>query len=321
MHTPEYHARFLLRDLRAFALREALPVGDAPVLLAVSGGLDSTILAHLFAAVEWPFALAHVNYQLRGAASDGDETFVRELAHRFDVPVHVARVAGKQFRSTQTAARDFRYTQFADWQKRYQYAAIATAHHADDSVETTVGNFIRGTGIRGLRGILPHRDDLIRPLLFARRSTLEAYAKTKTIVHRTDASNATTDYRRNRLRHEIIPALTQLNPQFAERTLTTQAHLRETEWLTDFATRTLLQQWLTPLEDGWALDLSELRRHPATRSILFAWLQPYGFGEVRITQLAQHILSDQSGGQFAGPTHTVRVKGRKAWLRERLDSM
>ena len=321
MHTPEYHARFLLRDLRNFAERESLPVGTKPVLLAASGGLDSTVLAHLFAVADWPFALAHINYQLRGPESDADEAFVRKLAKRFNVPIHVAQVEGKQFKSTQTAARDFRYAQFADWQKRYQYAAIATAHHADDSVETTVGNFIRGTGIRGLRGILPQRDHLIRPLLFARRSTLEAYVEAHNIAYRTDASNATTDYRRNQLRHDIIPVLTQLNPQFAERTLTTQAHLRETEWLADFATRTLLQQWLTPLEDGWALDLSELRAHPAARSLLFAWLKPYGFGEVRITQLAQHIQKGQSGGQFAGPQHTIRVKGGKAWLQKGIDSL
>ena len=313
MHRPSYYARFLLRDLRAFVEREHLRDGEIPVLLAVSGGIDSTVLAHLFHTAGWPFALAHVNYQLRGAASNGDEAFVRSLAAAYDVPLHATTVDGGRFTSVQTEARTFRYAQFETWRTAQGYAAVATAHHADDAVETAVANFVRGTGISGLRGILPRRDAVIRPLLFARKSTLLAYAERHGLTYRTDASNAETHYTRNRIRHTLLPQLETLNPNFAERNLATQAHLRETEWLSRYATRTLLQQWLVRHEQHWELDVTPLRTHPAARTLLHAWLSPSGFNEDQTSQLARHLRTG-SGGRFRSATHTVHVKSGKARL-------
>ena len=319
MHQPSYHARFLLRDFQRFVERERLVESDRPTLLAASAGLDSTVLVHLFRASGYPFVLGHVNYHLRGADSEADETFVRELAVGHGVPVHVAQVAGGQLKSIQAEARELRYAQLASWREHFGYGTIATAHHGDDSVETAVANFVRGTGLRGLRGILPRRGPIVRPLLFTRKKIIAAYAEQECLTHRTDRSNADTKYRRNQLRHRLIPQLEALNPQFSTNLLNAQQQWRETEWLADFAIRTLLQQHLTPQATGHTLDLAELRQHPALQSLLFAWLQPFGFGADRVAQLCTHLRAGKSGGQFAGPAHTLSVKSGKLWLVPRSD--
>lgn len=312
MHRPSYHAKFLRRDLLQFLQRHRLITDDRPTLLAVSGGLDSTVLVHVFAAAGLSFGLGHVNYQLRGTESDDDETFVRELARHFGVAVYVKKISGKTLAeesdtSLQAAARTFRYAQLTEWQRAHGYGRIATAHHGDDSVETTVANFIRGTGLAGLRGILPRQDVLIRPLLFTRRAVLEAYAEQHGIAYRTDRSNADTKYTRNRIRHELIPMLTRINPNFAARNLASQQHLREADWLRRFALNQLLEQLLESTPGGERLAIAPLQNHPAARSLLHAWLGPVGFNESQLSQLYRH-LNSSSGGTFTSGSHQLRVK-------------
>jgi len=193
-----------------------LQAGDR-VLLAVSGGVDSMVMARLFLELPYTVALAHVNFGLRGNESAGDAKFVRDWAKRKKIPFHLLEADTKSFAarhrfSVQEAAREIRYEWLNRLAEENGYAAIATAHQLDDSIETFFINLIRGTGIHGLGGIPVRNGRIIRPLLFAERQSIELYAATKRLKWREDASNRKDDYLRNRIRHRLIPMLLSLQP-------------------------------------------------------------------------------------------------------------
>jgi tRNA(Ile)-lysidine synthase len=191
--------------------------GDT-VVLAVSGGVDSMVMAELFARLRpaWNLELviAHVNHQLRGEESVGDEVFVRERAAKLEIPFFTERVDTYQHASSnrlskQESARQLRYEVFERVRTKVNGSAVATAHQADDNAETVLLNALRGTGVRGLAGIPVRREpgNIIRPLLFARRAEIELYAREQAITFRLDSSNESMEYRRNYLRHNVIPAI------------------------------------------------------------------------------------------------------------------
>ena len=188
------------------------------IVLAVSGGIDSIIMLHLFAALraDWDFhlAVAHINHQLRGEESDGDEAFVRRAALSLEIPFFGKRVdtlghAAATHLSKQEAARNLRYEFFEEVRQQRTADCVATAHQADDNAETVLMNALRGAGVRGLSGIPERREDgkIIRPLLFARRRDIEQYANDRKIEFRSDSSNESTKYWRNYVRQTIIPML------------------------------------------------------------------------------------------------------------------
>jgi tRNA(Ile)-lysidine synthase len=203
------------------------------ILLAVSGGIDSTVMLDAFSRLqtEWNLKLGivHVNHQLRGAESNADEKFVRLLAEKYECPVFVSRVPTKQRAkekgiSIQEAARELRYAFFQKQRKAFGAHAVATAHNADDNAETVLFNLCRGTGITGLAGIPLRQKEgkIIRPLLFAERKEIEAYARRMRISFREDSSNYSEKYSRNFLRHTIFPALKRrINPAVAQTLLHT----------------------------------------------------------------------------------------------------
>ncbi|MDQ3111737.1 MAG: tRNA lysidine(34) synthetase TilS, partial [Bacteroidota bacterium] len=189
-----------------------------PVLAAVSGGVDSVVLCDLLAKNNISFAIAHVNYGLRGKESDCDEKFVSELANMLDVPFYMLRCTEETFaasgeNSIQAAARKIRYDFFETTCIQQGYAFIATAHHKDDSIETALLNFARGTSITGLTGITPVNKNLIRPMLFTTRDEIAAYAKEQQLAWREDSSNETDKYTRNKFRHHLLPWLKEEIPQ------------------------------------------------------------------------------------------------------------
>jgi tRNA(Ile)-lysidine synthase len=214
------------------------------VLIAVSGGLDSTVLLHLVnrLAREWPLRLsaAHFNHQLRGAAADGDEQFVRDLCVSWGIPFESGRGdvrshASEHHLSQEAAARELRYAFLRELAERSDCGAIATAHHAGDQAETLLDRLIRGAGVRGLAGIVQMSKigntgvNLIRPLLFASRFEIGEYAEKNALVFRNDATNLDLRIRRNRIRHELLPQLAKYNPQIVSALAGTAAHLREAE--------------------------------------------------------------------------------------------
>ena len=185
------------------------------VLLTVSGGIDSVVMCHLFHSAGVQFAIAHCNFQLRGEESDGDEQFVKQLASTFKIPFHHIRFDTKDYvdknkLSTQVAARELRYEWFEKIRKENEYNYIATAHHQGDVIETFFINLIRGTGISGLRSIVPKQGKIIRPFLFTTPKEILAYAETHKITYREDSSNASDHYLRNKIRHHLTPKLLEI---------------------------------------------------------------------------------------------------------------
>lgn len=199
-----------------FIRTESLLMPESTLILAVSGGMDSMVMLDLFSGLreswQWKLHVAHVNHGLRDEESDGDEDFVRLAASNLGLPFSSKRVdtleyAHEQRLSKQEAARDLRYEFFEELRQRISASAVATAHQANDNAETVLLNALRGAGVRGLSGIPVRRGALIRPLLFAYREEIAQYAIAFGISYRNDSSNDSINYKRNLLRHSIIPQL------------------------------------------------------------------------------------------------------------------
>jgi tRNA(Ile)-lysidine synthase len=204
------------------------------ILLAVSGGVDSMVMLDLFAQTYFNFAVAHCNFGLRGADSDGDAEFVKQFAEKhkvlyFSHLFNTKEYADSQGISTQMAARDLRYAWFRELIAQEKFDFLATAHHQNDNLETILLNLLRGTGIAGLRGILPKQGKIVRPLLFATRKEIREYAAQNQIQWREDYSNWENKYRRNQLRNEIIPILKKINPNLDNSIQQTAERLRAIE--------------------------------------------------------------------------------------------
>lgn len=208
--------------------------------MAVSGGADSTVLLHLLlravkqGALPLELAVAHCHFHLRGEEADGDQAFVENLAKEAALPFYTVGFdtelyAKDQAISIEMAARELRYNFFKRCMARDGWQACALAHHLDDQAETLYLNLLRGTGLKGLRGMWPEQGGLVRPLLFARRREIEAYAAEQGISYRTDSTNKEDDYLRNRVRHYLLPLCEALNPQAVGHAAQTTASLQRCE--------------------------------------------------------------------------------------------
>ena len=281
------------------------------ILLAVSGGLDSMVMLHLFQASDYSVAVAHGNFGLRGKESDGDESFVREYC-----ALHKISFYGKQFDtknyaetkkvSLQMAARDLRYAWFNELIEEGRYHWLATAHHLNDNVETVLLRWSNGAGLDQLTGIPRKNERIVRPLLFASREELAAFARASKIAWREDSSNLATNYQRNFIRHEVIPKLKEINPSLET---TFSGTLEKLEGASE-----LMRRGLEQLKDSMARtegrdflidkNLLLLLKNPAF--VCYEWLRPFGFEFDRCKQLVA-ALSEQSGSRFMSTTHVAVI--------------
>ena len=294
----------------------------ASVLLAVSGGIDSMTMADLFqgSALRLPFAVAHVNFQLRGAESDGDETLVRDWCASHGVRCFVKRVetfrhASEKGISVEMAARELRYGWFATLCREQGFTHLAVAHNLDDNAETLLLHLLRGTGLRGLSGIrenipLPGAEPvrLIRPLLGFSRREIEAYAVRAGVAFRVDATNTDISIPRNRIRHEVFPQLAAVNPSFLQTFRREMGHFGQAGRLLDEvfeAGRTTLSRE----RDGvLSIDIPALLRQREPGWWLWRLLDGFGFSTAQLEQI-ETALTAQSGKTFVSPTHRA-VKDR-----------
>lgn len=211
----------MLNRFLQFVKKHALINNSDKLLLAVSGGLDSMVLLNLCKLANYNVTVAHCNFQLRGDASDADAAFVKKISSDFGFPYFEKRFDTKSYASaegisTQMAARNLRYQWFSELVEVHDLDMLVVAHHLNDNFETVLLNLVRGTSISGLRGMKVKAGTIIRPLIEFERGDIEAYAKSEGIAWREDSSNATDDYKRNFLRHQIVPKLIDLNPSLLE---------------------------------------------------------------------------------------------------------
>ena len=225
---------------QSYVERHGLFSRDDRILLTVSGGVDSMVLLSLMASLGYRFGVAHCNFQLRGAESDEDEVIVAREAARYGVPCYNRRfdTAAEMERtgeSMEMTARRLRYAWFEELRREHGYAAIAVAHHADDSIETFFINLLRGTGLRGLTGISTRMGRVVRPLMFASRREILEYAVAQKIPFREDSSNRSTKYLRNKIRLGLIPRIREINPKFTDLMRRNIERLTDTQLFIDAA--------------------------------------------------------------------------------------
>lgn len=295
-------------------------------LLAVSGGMDSMCMADLFLQNLGTdaFSIAHCNFSLRGDESDGDEALVREWAENNGVRIFVKRFdtvayAHKNGVSIEMAARDLRYSWFAQLCQDHGFSALSVAHNANDNAETLLLNLLRGTGLKGLHGMADISGTLpvvCRPLLEFTRKQIEGYVLTHRVPYRHDTSNFTSDYKRNRIRNEVFPIFEKINPSFI-RTLNreigyfSEAAQIVSDWCTAQLPEILAYNDDTQASDGLTggvnISLSRLLTTPHWRYLLYHILEPYGFSSQVLASIENLLTSDRTipGKRFESPTHLI----------------
>lgn len=269
-----------------------------PLLLACSGGIDSVVLAHVLHSIGRNFALVHCNFRLRGEESTRDVELVQNLAKKLGVAFYLRRFHTRAYAqqrgiSIQMAARDLRYQYFEELMRSGGFHYVCTAHHLDDSLETLLLNFSRGTGLAGLTRI-GHRDTILRPLQEISKSNIKAYAQKHQLVWREDGSNAKTDYRRNAIRHFVLTSWRKAEKHLDSGARRSFNNLQSEKRALEYFLKEALQQNLQQDGKRQILPLKNLRSQPYFDALLHYWLKDYGsFDYASILQ-----LQEGAGQQF-----------------------
>jgi tRNA(Ile)-lysidine synthase len=308
----------LKRKVKQFIEHEGLLEKGDKVLVGLSGGADSVALLRVLLQLGYTCEAAHCNFHLRGAESNRDEAFVTDLCQQLNVPLQVKQFQTKAYAkkkgiSIEMAARDLRYDWFARTAEKLDCAVIAVAHHQDDSIETFLLNLIRGTGLKGLRGMHPEHFGVIRPLLCVNREEVLDYLKHLKQPYVTDSTNLQTDFTRNKIRLELLPLLESINPAIKQRLLLTMDHLKEAlliyyKGIFDGMMRVM---------DEKGINIEKLLAEPSPQSLLYEYLSPSGFNESQISDIMQ-ALKRQSGKVFTSKDVRV-IKDRTHLIMEDIE--
>lgn len=283
------------------------------ILLAVSGGIDSMVMWQLFEMAGYNYAVAHCNFCLRGVDSDADESLVRNTAEARGVRLFVRRFETTEYASAagvsiEMAARELRYNWFSELIRQEQFGFVATAHHQDDLLETFFINLLRKTGIKGLTGFRPKSGNLIRPMLYSNRQEIEQWSVEHKVEYRTDHTNNELVYKRNFIRHRIIPALEELNPAFRKNLADTMKNLRSAEMFYDTEINRQIKRITNQEANNPEILISGLLKLPHPQQVLYEWMSRFGFNPATSEQVYRN-LEGVSGRQFFSPTHRL-VTGR-----------
>lgn len=293
-----------------FILKEKLITKGEKVLLAVSGGVDSVVMCHLFAQTDFSFGIAHCNFALRGAESDGDALFVESIAKKYNIPFHLhncdaSAYAKKQKISIQMAARDLRFAWFEELCEKEEYTVYATAHHADDAIETYFINQLRGTGIAGLHGLLPKNGKLIHPLLFTNRDEIIGYAKQQNFNFREDSSNASTKYLRNALRHKVMPVLDEIQPAYRAVFKKNMQRFSAVESIYLQKVEEEKQRICFNEGNKFVISISDLVALPDSSTYLYEFIKGYEFSFSQAEEIIESMKRGQVGAQFYATSYVL----------------
>ena len=295
---------------------------DSPLLLAVSGGVDSMVLADLCVKSGLNISLAHCNFKLRGDESDADEYFIKDFSKTHNLEVFTTSFETETFAKTskqsiQMAARQLRYEWFNSLLNQKGFEYILTAHHADDHLETVLINLSRGTGLEGLTGIPEINESVVRPLLEFSRADIHDYAMTQKVLWREDSSNNNTKYVRNNLRHTIIPLLKDLNPSFIQNFQRTLSHLKDTQSILDDCMLEVEDRVIESIDENQIIyNIDQIQSLNNPKAYLYQLLKTYHFTDwTQITAL----LDAQSGKQITSSTHRL-LKNRSQLILSRLNA-
>ncbi|MBO9659309.1 MAG: tRNA lysidine(34) synthetase TilS [Chitinophagaceae bacterium] len=307
-----------IESFRSFISENHLFTSHQRLLVAVSGGIDSVVLCELCAQSGYDFEIAHCNFQLRGEESNRDEQFAKALGEKYKV-----RVWTKQFDtqtylashklSVQEAARELRYEWFRELlnAKENRLDVLLTAHHLGDAVETSLMNYFKGTGIAGLRSILPKQEKIIRPLLFTGREGIEKFAAANDLKWVEDSSNASDKYSRNYLRHNVLPAIQQLYPQAEENMQRNMSRFRDIEVLYHQAIDIHKKKLLIQKGEEIHIPVLKLQLAVPLNAITYEIIKPYGFSSAQTAEVL--ALLDSESGRYV-QSGSYRIIRNRNWL-------
>ena len=288
----------------------------AGFIIAVSGGADSITLLHAFKYLNLNIFALHCNFNLRGKESNMDEQFVKRFCETYGIPMSVKRFDTQEFAkkngiSIEMAARELRYAWFEEMREKKKMDYIVVGHHADDLAETLFINMCRGTGIKGLTGIRPVKDKILRPLLSRSREEIIAYIEQNQLGYRTDSTNNSLDYVRNKIRHLIIPVCKEINPSFLHTVQENCDTMKEVEQIYQYGISCLKADIVSEENGEILIDIQKTMASPAPYTFLFEFLKPYGFNS---TQIEDILNSNEAipGKQFESGEYLL-TKGRVYW--------
>jgi tRNA(Ile)-lysidine synthase len=294
------------------AEKNLIKKGDR-LLLAVSGGIDSMVMSHLFLHLPYEFGIAHCNFSLRGTESDGDEMLVKTFCSEHNIPFHTVKFdtttyARNNGLSIQMAARELRYRWFEEVRSGNGYDLIAIAHNLNDNIETLLINLTRGTGPAGLSGIKVTTGNIIRPLMFASREMIGRYCEENNIKYREDSSNAETKYTRNKIRHKILPVLKEINPSVeATLTETTDRFAEVNDIISEYLDH--LRRRISHEKDGNIfIETAEIKKHIKNKTVIFGLFRPYSLNTRNIDEVIK-LIGSRTGVKLYTETHRL-VKDR-----------
>ena len=310
----------MLEQFKAYINRYNLIAEGDKVILALSGGIDSMVLAYLLLKTKVQFVAAHCNFHLRGEESDGDEKFVCEFAEKNGIHCFVKHFDTEKYAeengiSIEMAARKLRYAWFEELRQQLGYDKIAVAHHADDQAETFFINLLRGAGLNGLKGMKPQNGVIIRPLLWASREQIRKYAVENHIVWRDDHTNAESVYLRNKIRNQLLPTFDELQPEARQGLYKSLEHLAAENELYRALLKEKLAQIVEREGDVQRLPYSKLVKTEAPEPVegptfsfqlLFEWLRQFGFNPDQC-HFIYDALRTGIGNQYCSPTHGLVI--------------
>ena len=311
----------MLNKIKRFIASKHLLRVDALYLVALSGGADSVALLLCLKELGYRVEAVHCNFQLRGEESRRDERFCEELCQRENIPLHKVHFDTQSYAdlhkvSIEMAARELRYHYFFQLKEALNAEGICVGHHKEDSVETILINLVRGTGLSGLMGIRPRKNDIIRPLLCVTRQEIEDYLHRHASTFVTDSTNLVDDVVRNKIRLNVLPQLTEINPSVTEAILTTANHLSDVEAIVQESLKEALEKAVhffysessvsqsSLSKHPFQLDLTIVRAFPSPAYLLFYILKPLGFSSSQIAEMVSH-LDGQTGQLWYSSTHEL----------------
>ena len=313
----------MIEVVRSYIRTENLFTPGDKIILAVSGGVDSMVMLDLFQRMEEEFVVAHCNFHLRGAESDGEEAFLKDYCGDAGIELYVKHFDTREYAaltgiSVEMAARKLRYDWFFELLDQLSFQYVATAHHQDDLIETMLVNLSRGTGIRGLSGIQPKNGKIIRPLLTVNREQILAYAAEHHISYKNDSSNDELLCQRNVIRHQIIPLFEEINQAFRKNAVRTASILKDTEQIylqkiDDVRQMVMEQQGMNCL-----FSIDKLRSLQPLNSILFELFYPFGINAQQVREIIG-AFDAEAGKIFLSQTHRI-VKDRSHFIVTPLDN-
>ncbi len=301
----------LSRKVGQYIAERQLLGHDAGVLVALSGGADSVALLCVLLELGFRVEAAHCNFHLRGAESDRDEAFCRQLCEARKVPLHIAHFDTHAYAdlhgvSIEMAARDLRYNYFAQLLGDLSLEAVCVAHHKDDSVETVILNLLRGTGIDGLKGIVPKNGRIVRPLLCADRDEILAYLGDMGQDFVTDSTNMEDNVQRNKVRLNVIPLLKQINPAACRNIAKAAERIADIMPLIDGALSDAQKRVCYVSEDLTSIDISKLQAEASPETVLWNILKDKGFSPSQVELIASNPDA-RTGSEWRSSTHSLVV--------------